>query len=574
MSSRVEADFDPLSGGLFGDDSGGLFDDDPPATSSPSPVPNTTSKPPPAFNLFDQDPLQQTFPSPPQAASSPATSTFGAPPNRPLPTQPKRPAATSATSAANLFAAAASSSINKTQSPTPSSTSSIKTTTAIDPLSNTVSAAPPTSITTNTTHSLTSATSAAAAATAATTTTTTTKQPQFARIASLPSASRLPSPGPSHRSRLNNTSTERAPSLPNRPVQRNASHLSPLDQKVKMFLNSDNKNVKHISIRESISDVNLVTPSLDDISTLYHSGCWKTCLDSVKKFKESENGPRPIDATGAEEELVALLLRYEIVCLLRLNKPHDAKEILVETTIDIQHRATSTASTVGKIDLLLLSLEVLHRAGETLEAITSLYLLLKQEEELHVSLQNPDRRYTILVQLSGYLVQQREYESAMVLQERMLTLLNCNTLIESCLNHVITNKSNNNKKTNDTEIVNDTNTETKTTNSSNNSTQYEIEMNTATKIEHFIRAIIVLLHTARVQLCAGDPRSADRLVDVVDCMVIRYGTYISLDLNLILQANVSLHRGLVLFSSNSEKLARDEFVSTLSKKILDFILFV
>ena len=82
-------------------------------------------------------------------------------------------------------------------------------------------------------------------------------------------------------------------------------------------------------------------------------------FDSVKKFKESENGPRPIGATGAEEELVALLLRYEIVCLLRLNKPHDAKEILVETTIDIQHRATSTASTVGKIDLLLLSLEVL-----------------------------------------------------------------------------------------------------------------------------------------------------------------------------------------------------------------------
>ena len=158
----------------------------------------------------------------------------------------------------------------------------------------------------------------------------------------------------------------------------------------------------------------------------------------------------------------------------------------------------------------------------------------KQEQEQEKEC-TQDRLCTIIIQLSGYLVQRREFETAIVLQERMLAVLGCTDLIESCLTELLCPDDDHG----------------------------DLTPMSARQVEAFTRAAVVLLHTARIQLCAGDPRSASRLVDVVEVMVRRYGTTLRADLADVLTACVKLHRGLVMFSSNKENDAKDCFRATL-----------
>ena len=239
-----------------------------------------------------------------------------------------------------------------------------------------------------------------------------------------------------------------------------------------------------------------------------------------------------------EEEEEVTLLQYEASCLIRAGKPHDAKEAFVETTVDVKKRQQE-----GQLDLMLLLLDAQHQAGETLEAITQLYLLLQEEDgKKKKKKESPDSadkvmesEWLITTQLVGYLVEQGEYESSIVLMERLIQVLGCQDLVETCMD------SSDEKVEVDRGVV--------TT----------MPPAAAARVERLVRTIVVLLHTARIQLRLGDPRASDRLVDVANAMVIKYELNRKPSLHQILLASVNVHYGLVHFSTGQEEQAQNIF---------------
>ena len=253
-----------------------------------------------------------------------------------------------------------------------------------------------------------------------------------------------------------------------------------------------------------------------------------------------------------EEEEEVTLLQYEAACLIRAGKPHDAKEAFVETIVDVKKRQQE-----GKLDLKLLLLDAQHQAGETLEAITQLYLLLQEEEKkkkkMKMKMKGEEKEspetvdkvmeseWLITTQLVGYLVEKGEYESSIVLMERLIQVLGCQDLVETCMD------------------------------SSDEKVEVEVDrvvnvLPAAARVERLVRTIVVLLHTARIQLRLGDPRASDCLVNVAHSMVTKYNKELNMkkSLHQVLLASVNVHNGLVLFSSGKEEQAQNIFRKVLN----------
>ena len=267
------------------------------------------------------------------------------------------------------------------------------------------------------------------------------------------------------------------------------------------------------------------------------------------KNKEKRGG-----VVKEEEEEEVTLLQYEAACLIRAGKPHDAKEAFVETTVDVKKRQQE-----GKLDLKLLLLDAQHQAGETLEAITQLYLLLQEEEKkkkkmkMKMKMKGEEKEspetvdkmmeseWLITTQLVGYLVEKGEYESSIVLMERLIQVLGCQDLVETCMD------------------------------SSDEKVEVEVDrvvnvLPAAARVERLVRTIVVLLHTARIQLRLGDPRASDCLVNVAHSMVTKYNKELNMkkSLHQVLLASVNVHYGLVLFSSGKEEQAQNIFRKVLN----------
>jgi len=271
-------------------------------------------------------------------------------------------------------------------------------------------------------------------------------------------------------------------------------------------------------------------------------------LRAMSKDKRGEGG----GVVKEEEEEEVTLLQYEAACLIRAGKPHDAKEAFVETTVDVKKRQQE-----GKLDLKLLLLDAQHQAGETLEAITQLYLLLQEEEKkkkkMKMKMKGEEKEspetvdkvmeseWLITTQLVGYLVEKGEYESSIVLMERLIQVLGCQDLVETCMD------------------------------SSDEKVEVEVDrvvnvLPAAARVERLVRTIVVLLHTARIQLRLGDPRASDCLVNVAHSMVTKYNKELNMkkSLHQVLLASVNVHYGLVLFSSGKEEQAQNIFRKVLN----------
>ena len=163
----------------------------------------------------------------------------------------------------------------------------------------------------------------------------------------------------------------------------------------------------------------------------------------------------------------------------------DAKDIMASEEIQTIQNNSDDNNNI-QFDFKMLNVAIKHSNGEILEAIEDLYRMLEQLKDDT----DKEKIWIILTRLSSYLVERKEFESALVLQDRLLNVLNCQNILETCLKNSPTNHQ-------------------------------DIYVEDA-KIESFTRSLLVLLHTSRIQLYIGDPTSANRLVDVVETVRFTY----------------------------------------------------